>query len=116
MDAKQQKECEELQQEKMREFEKAGLVIVVALVILACLCLVSPRFQPLSDPLGFVARILWALGLLFVAIIGIVGSASAVNWVTKGDWWAELEEGNIAVGISSAGLFICVGLALLAIV
>jgi hypothetical protein len=98
--------------DRFEEVQKWATVVFVCGIILTILWIISPSFQPEKDPFGFQRSLLYKLAACLVAIIGTSGSASAINWVIRYDWWGQLAEGNMATGIATAGLFIGIGLAI----
>jgi hypothetical protein len=101
-----------MEQEKREEFRRASIVVSSGAMLLFVLCIVSPWFQPTGEPMGFVDKVIWTIGMVIVLVMGLISALSALNWVTPHDWWGLLKEGNIAVGIATAGAAIAVGLAL----
>ena len=96
----------------MRELLK--LVVATAAMFAAMLWLLntSMKVMPVLDPYA-AYRSVWLMGLkgIFVSIL-MVGNACLVNWITEDNWWNQISEGNLAVGVTTAGLFIGIGLAL----
>lgn len=101
-----------MDQKKREEFKRACIVVSSGAMLLLILCIISPWFQPAADPMGFVDKVVWTIGMVIVLVIGLISALSSLNWVTPHDWWGLLKEGNIAVGIATAGAAIAVGLAL----
>jgi len=98
--------------EQHKELGKFIILATIGFALVAIVAVVSPSFLPEDDPQGLQRSVLFVFVKVVLAVIGLVGSACGVNWITKGDWWAQLEEGNIAVGIATAGAFIGIGYAL----
>lgn len=65
-----------------------------------------------NDPWGLCRYLVLRLAAAAWGIIALTGSVLFFDYVTPGDWFAKIEEGNIACAVVTAGVVFTIGLVL----
>jgi hypothetical protein len=101
-----------IETQEKQEFAKVAVINGFGIVLMIVLIVLSRWICPQGDPGNIVWKACQRGVLILEALLGALNAATFFNFVSDGNWWYEIiQNKNIAVAITAAGLFIGIGIA-----
>jgi len=80
--------------------------------VILILLVVSPFVMPVTDSWGLYRYFVNRVAAAAWGIMAITGAVLFFDYVTPGNWFEKIEEGNVACAIVTVGVIVTVGLVL----